>query len=355
MAENSDLTSNIFNFFYDPNLIINIPDKSDYLTASVATYRSTIYSAAKLLVENAKLGSTFIKITGLAADAPFAIINVVLSIEDEGLLKASATGLTADGTSIAIGGLVGTAIGGVPGAVVGAVISGALSLIFNPMADTAYDFYSKKIKDIKYDNDSGNLNINTTIEDMDSLKKITEPYILYGSVEENHYINNVIINQEVGDQTNTYHVKTGDTMGDIANRFGVTQEELIEANPWLSDRYSEDKSFALIRPDEQIIIPEGSIKGTDNSGMDKYLNDALNGNIHPDTIAPEGVTLPSSGQTQNPVVEHYTSKPQMLSPEQLLLLAIKSDNKEQMGRLVSQVPKDKLLPISRIPKNGTSP
>ena len=50
MAENSDLTSNIFNFFYDPNLIINIPDKSDYLTASVATYRSTIYSAAKLLV-----------------------------------------------------------------------------------------------------------------------------------------------------------------------------------------------------------------------------------------------------------------------------------------------------------------
>ena len=55
MAENSDLTSNIFNFFYDPNLIINIPDKSDYLTASVATYRSTIYSAAKLLVENAKL------------------------------------------------------------------------------------------------------------------------------------------------------------------------------------------------------------------------------------------------------------------------------------------------------------
>lgn len=279
MAENSDLTSNIFNFFYDPNLIINIPDKSDYLTASVATYRSIIYSAAKLLVENAKLGSTFIKITGFAADAPFAIINVVLSIEDEGLLKASATGLTADGTSIAIGGLVGTAIGGVPGAVGGAVISGALSLIFNPMADTAYDFYSKKIKDIKYDNDSGNLNINTTIEDMDSLKKITEPYILYGSVEENHYINNVIINQEVGDQTNTYHVKTGDTMGDIANRFGVSQEELIEANPWLSDRYSEDKSFALIRPDEQIIIPKGSIKGTDNTKINQDFNNFLNGNF----------------------------------------------------------------------------
>lgn len=342
MAENSDLTSNIFNFFYDPNLIINIPDKSDYLTASVATYRSIIYSAAKLLVENAKLGSTFIKITGFAADAPFAIINVVLSIEDEGLLKASATGLTADGTSIAIGGLVGTAIGGVPGAVGGAVISGALSLIFNPMADTAYDFYSKKIKDIKYDNDSGNLNINTTIEDMDSLKKITEPYILYGSVEENHYINNVIINQEVGDQTNTYHVKTGDTMGDIANRFGVTQEELIEANPWLSDRYSEDKSFALIRPDEQIIIPEGSIKGTDNSSMTKYLNDALKGDIHADTIAPSGVTLPSSGKTGNTTVEHYTSKPQMMSQNDIFLRALKEGNIEALKKVIPNADKNLL-------------
>ena len=271
MAKNSDLLSSIFNFFYDPDLIIEKPDKEDYLQATVSTYRSTIYSAAKLLVENAKLGSTFIRITGFVADAPFAIINVVLSIEEEGVLKASATGLTADGTAIAIGGFIGTAIGGVPGAVVGALASGTLSLIFNPMANTAYDFYSKKIKEIKYDNDSGNLNINTTIEDMDTIKKITEPYILYGSVEENHYINNVIINQESGEQTNTYYVKTGDTMGDIANRFGVTQEELIEANPWLSDRYSEDKSFALIRTDEQIIIPEGSIKGTDNSGMDKYL------------------------------------------------------------------------------------
>lgn len=36
MAENSDLTSNIFNFFYDPNLIINIPDKPVGWEKSVA-------------------------------------------------------------------------------------------------------------------------------------------------------------------------------------------------------------------------------------------------------------------------------------------------------------------------------
>ena len=189
------------------------------------------------------------------------------------------------------------------------------------MADTAYDFYSKKIKDIKYDNYSGNLNINTTIEDMDSLKKITEPYILYGSVEENHYINNVVINQEVGEQINTYHVKTGDTMWDISNRFGISEEELIDSNPWLAERYSEDKTFALIRSDEQLVIPEGSIKGTDTTDMDKYLNDALNGNIKPDTIAPEGVTLPASSKTETPVIEYKTSKPNMLSQNQPLFLS----------------------------------
>ncbi len=54
MAESSDLMSNTFKFFYDPNLIINIPDKSDYLTATVATYRSTIYSAAKYLLVSTK-------------------------------------------------------------------------------------------------------------------------------------------------------------------------------------------------------------------------------------------------------------------------------------------------------------
>lgn len=48
MAKNSDLLSSIFNFFYDPDLIIEKPDKEDYLQATVSTYRSTIYSAAKL-------------------------------------------------------------------------------------------------------------------------------------------------------------------------------------------------------------------------------------------------------------------------------------------------------------------
>ena len=330
----------------------SIPDVSpeEITVSSVSAIRGAVLSAGESLIKGQGMLTSVVKI-GIKASAeiPFTAIDVIMSYQEEGIMQATITAISSTGVSIALGVAITATIPEstlTAGVVFGVgILCGVTNLALGKLFDGIYDFAEDEIAYAKFNEQTKELTIGTNTDNFEDLKTLTEPTILFGSVEENHYINNVIINQKVGDQTNTYHVKTGDTMWDIANRFGVTQEELIEANPWLSDRYSEDKSFALIRPDEQIVIPEGSIKGTDNSGMDKYLNDALNGNIHPDTIAPDGVTLPSSGQTQNPVVEHYTSKPQMLSPEQLLLLAIKSDNKEQMGRLVSQVPKDKLLPI----------
>lgn len=198
--------------------------------------------------------------------------------------------------------------------------------------------------EVAYDSSNHRISFETTapaglIITQEIFNLYLEPLYEYG------YLGTVLTGEVVINDV-IYQVKSGDTIWDIANRFGVSQDDLIEANPWLADRYSEDKSFALIRPDERIIIPEGSIKGTDNTKINEQLNNILNGNFNkPDTLAPEGVTLPSSGQPQKPVIEHYISKPQMLSPEQLLLLAIKSDNKEQVGRLVRQVPKDKLFPI----------
>ena len=32
-----------------------------------------------------------------------------------------------------------------------------------------------------------------------------------------------------------YRVKPGDTLWKIARRFGITVEDIIEANPWLTD------------------------------------------------------------------------------------------------------------------------
>lgn len=145
---------------------------------------------------------------------------------------------------------------------------------------------------------------------------------------------------------NPKNMHDSSVLDDLSNKYGLNIDEILEANKNLKDKFTEDNSQIYLDPNEQIVIPSGNIKGTDNTKINEQLNNILNGNFNkPDTIAPDGVTLPSSGQPQKPVIEHYISKPQMLSPEQLLLLAIKSDNKEQVRRLVRQVPKDKLFPI----------
>lgn len=169
-------------------------------------------------------------------------------------------------------------------------------------------------------------------------------YNLYKKLNEEKLLNNAY---SIGIEENVYLVKKGDTLYDIANRFGVSEEELVEANPWLSERYSDDKKFALIKPDEQIIIPEGSIKGTDNTKINQDFNNFLNGNFgNTDHIAPDDVNLPASGKTENPTVQHYTSKPQMLSQEALLFIALKDKNYEQAKNLMKNLPKNVIFNIA---------
>ena len=327
---------NLTNFDFD--------NTSETIFNSLSSLRSTIYSTAIETITNGIRNPSFIRIAGgVLADSPLTAIGIAMRVNDEGLLQATVTGLLSSGLTTTVGVVViapAIAGAGLPTAAalgVGLVATGITSLIIDNLTDGIYDFAEKLINDYQYNPNTGEAILNTSLQNIDDIKKITEPYILYGSIEENHYINNVIINQESGEQTNIYYVKTGDTMWDIANRFGVSQEELIEANPWLSERYSDDKTFALIRPDEQIIIPEGSIKGTDTTGMDKYLNDALNGNIKPDTIAPEGVTLPSSSTTETPVIEYKTSKPNMLSQEAIIQRALSEGNIDALKSVIPNV------------------
>ena len=275
----------------------SIPDVSpeEITVSSVSAIRGAVLSAGESLIKGQGMLTSVVKI-GIKASAeiPFTAIDVIMSYQEEGIMQATITAISSTGVSIALGVAITATIPEstlTAGVVFGVgILCGVTNLALGKLFDGIYDFAEDEIAYAKFNEQTKELTIGTNIDNFEDLKTLTEPTILFGSVEENHYINNVIINQEAGDQTNTYYVKTGDTMWNIANRFGVSQEELIEANPWLSDRYSEDKSFALIRPDEQLVIPEGSIKGTDTTVMDKYLNDALNGNIHPDTIAPEGVT-----------------------------------------------------------------
>lgn len=326
----------------------SIPDVSpeEITVSSVSAIRGAVLSAGESLIKGQGMLTSVVKI-GIKASAeiPFTAIDVIMSYQEEGIMQATITAISSTGVSIALGVAITAAIPEsilTAGVVFGVgILCGVTNLALGKLFDGIYDFAEDEIAYAKFNEQTKELTIGTNTDNFEDLKTLTEPTILFGSVEENHYINNVIINQEVGDQTNTYHVKTGDTMGDIANRFGVTQEELIEANPWLSDRYSEDKSFALIRPDEQIIIPKGSIKGTDNTKINQDFNNFLNGNFSkPDTPAPEGVTLPASSKTENPIVKYATSRPNMLSNEQLLFIAMKDKNMDKVKELLTKVPKN---------------
>lgn len=101
-----------------------------------------------------------------------------------------------------------------------------------------------------------------------------------------------------------------------------------------SDNFNDLKQHFYDTADGTIALPLGILAGRKLINMYEYLKDALNGNIKTDTIAPEGVTLPPSGQTENPVVEHYTTKPPMLSPEEILNRALSEGNIDALKSVI---------------------
>ena len=337
--------TNLSNFDFD--------NTSTVVFDSFSTFRSGIYSTSIEIVTKSIKNPQYIRLAGgMLADSPLTAIGIAMSINDEGLVQATVTGLLTSGLTTAVGVLViapAITTAGLPTATaigVGIVATGIIGLITDKLIDGVYDFAEKQISEYKYNENNKSLELNTNLDNINDIKTLVEPTILYGSAEKNEYIKNITVNQNVDNKTTTYSIKSGDTMFGIANRFGVSEDELIEANPWLADRYSDDKKFALIKPDEQLIIPEGSIKGIDNTKINQYFNQILNGTFNtPDKIAPETVTLPNSGKTENLNIQHYTSKPQMLSNQEILFLALKTKNIEKIAEYIKKVPQNQLINI----------
>ena len=248
--------TNLSNFDFD--------NTSTVVFDSFSTFRSGIYSTSIEIVTKSIKNPQYIRLAGgMLADSPLTAIGIAMSINDEGLVQATVTGLLTSGLTTAVGVLViapAITTAGLPTATaigVGIVATGIIGLITDKLIDGVYDFAEKQISEYKYNENNKSLELNTNLENINDIKTLVEPTILYGSVEENEYVKNITINQKLENSTTTYSVKSCDTMFGIANRFGVSEEELIEANPWLADRYSDDKSFVLLLPNEHLLIPTG--------------------------------------------------------------------------------------------------
>lgn len=157
-------------------------------------------------------------------------------------------------------------------------------------------------------------------------------------------------------------VKNGNTTYNVLDKketiikLQCTEKDIEDYNAWVKENSSDDDTIFLDPEgsNNQIRVPAGSLKGTDTTGMDEYLNNALNGDIHADTIAPSGVTLPSSGKTSNTTVEHYTSKPQMMSQNDIFQRALKEGNIEALKTIMPNIDKktlNALRVIANLPGN----
>lgn len=123
----------------------------------------------------------------------------------------------------------------------------------------------------------------------------------------------------------------------------TTQFDLEKYNEWIKQNSSDDNAVFLDPSDidNYIKLYSGNLKGVNTSHVVETLTGLVNGkHLNTDTIAPVGVNLPKSGKEETPVVRHYTTKPQMLSNEELLFRALKEGNLEDLKKVIPNADKN---------------
>lgn len=123
----------------------------------------------------------------------------------------------------------------------------------------------------------------------------------------------------------------------------TTQFDLEKYNEWIRQNSSDDDTVFLDPSDidNHIKLYAGNLKGINNSQIFDDSTGLIKGEyLNTDTIAPVGVNLPKSGKEETPVVKHYTTKPQMLSNEELLFRALKEGNLEDLKKVIPNADKN---------------
>ncbi len=185
-----------------------------------------------------------IHVGGMAAD-------IILSYKEEGAVQATitaglSTSLTA-GLTLYIAGILGTSFATT-------ALIGYLGYQFGKWLDNRYD-EGEEAFEIWWDNQFGKAIMETTVSDLSDLRGLIAPF--YSSTVDCD-LNEIEVRvkpENEGDEPLTYLIKKGDTVWDLCQKYDTTYDELIELNPWLSERFSDDREFCLIRPGETLKIP----------------------------------------------------------------------------------------------------
>ena len=200
-------------------------------------------------------------------------VSILLDMQENGLIKASITNLGANGA--AVGATVTTTfllslinaptlvIGGTSfliAALVGSAAKKGIGEVYDNVTSILDQYANKFVYDITQHILTIKEGINSYNDAMlyakflESFYKDIDGSNLLG--EESDSIGKVIL--EGTDENNesfTYEIEKGDTVWDLCQKYDTTYDELIELNPWLSERFSDDKEFCLIRPGETLKIP----------------------------------------------------------------------------------------------------
>ena len=244
-----------------------LEDLPEYTYSAVSTLRSQITAmTAEILTAEVKNPQVLKIVGGVLADSPLTAVGIALSVEKEGVLQATITGITSSALAtticVTMAAPVITAAGttlGLSAAAtfgLGLIATGVVGFLVDKGTDWLYEKAEKKLGEFLYNEDSKTVTINTDLADINDINSLLEP-IYQCSIEESDNIKDIVVNQDVNGEENTYVIKPGDTVWALAQRYGLTPEEMVELNPWLGERFSPDGSYALIRPGEPLLIPGG--------------------------------------------------------------------------------------------------
>ena len=180
--------------------------------------------------------------------------DIFYSWNEEGLAQAIFTGVGATATAVGAVAIMGLSTPiTVSSALTGYIIYATTRWISGKVYDGIWN-YGEQIIDA-YKNQDGTLVLDTSVSNLSDLRELVTP--LYGAAADCD-LNEIEVRvkpENEGDEPLTYLIEKGDTVWDLCQKYDTTYDELIELNPWLSERFSDDKEFCLIRPGETLKIP----------------------------------------------------------------------------------------------------